>query len=185
MKHTKAEVPAYKFTVNHRPPSLKSSPENKQKYAEAVKSAAASCINSPITSNDIEVEICWSTSVREGMRADIDNIIKPTLDALIQVAFIDDKLVRSVTSTLFDMKQPQIVSGRVEDMGGLFYSNNPDVVQITIYSDRCLQMLGGAEKVNTQRREQYFTNFPQIAERHITQHSRWAWISDIMKIFRK
>ena len=73
------------------------------------------------------------------IRADIDNIIKPILDALKDVVYIDDNQVRSVTSTLFDLRQDNTISGYVEDIKDLFYSGNNNAVQVSIYSDEELK----------------------------------------------
>jgi hypothetical protein len=112
-------------------------------------------IASPIQSDDVEVEICWATKAREGIRADIDNIIKPTLDALIGIAFDDDKRVRSVTSTLIDRKKDTTLAAYVEDLGPLLYVRQDDAVQIAIYSDTRLAELGGEEVVRQQRNAEF------------------------------
>jgi Holliday junction resolvase RusA-like endonuclease len=78
--------------------------------------AAQAHISTPITEDDIEFELLYSTLTKKGVRADIDNIIKPNLDALKGMAYNDDIQVRSVTATLFDRNKENIVSGRVEHM---------------------------------------------------------------------
>jgi hypothetical protein len=61
-------------------------------------------------------------------RLDADNVNKPTLDALKGVAYTDDAQVRSATATVFDRTASNLVHGRVQHMGRLFYSPHPDVV---------------------------------------------------------
>jgi uncharacterized protein (DUF433 family) len=82
------------------------------------------------------------------VRADIDNIIKPTLDALKDVVYNDDRQLRSVRATLFDRNKENIVFGRVEQRGRLFYSPEKDVILISIYSDSRLQELGGERSMS-------------------------------------
>jgi hypothetical protein len=64
------------------------------------------------------------------IRADIDNSIKPILDALKDVVYIDDNQVRSVTATLFDLRQYNKISGYVEDIKDLFYSGKDNAFGI-------------------------------------------------------
>jgi hypothetical protein len=118
-------------------------------------------ILSPIKSDDIEVEICWATKRRQGIRADIDNIIKLIIDALCGIAYNDDKQVRSTTATLFDLNKQNVVSGFVEDMVPLFYSSHPDAIQISIYSDTHLEELGGEESIKKERSEKLTKRFEQ------------------------
>jgi hypothetical protein len=78
-------------------------------------------------------------------------LVKPTLDALKGVAYSDDHQVRSITASLFDLTQQNIIDGRVEHMGKLFYSANSNVLLIAIYSDIRLKELGGEEEVKKRR----------------------------------
>jgi len=139
--------------VNHQPNLRK----HKQQYIQAVRSEAQKIIPTPIAVNDIEVEIIYSTSMSEGCRADVDNIIKPTLDALVEVGFTDDRQVRSVTATLFDKNKGSIVDGRVEYMGQLFSTEDKHVVLICVYSDSRLKELGGEEAVRKKRRDEFLS----------------------------
>jgi len=67
---------------------------------------------------------------------DIDNVNKPTLDALKNIAYLDDRQVRSIESSLFGPNSNHNISGRVEHMGPLFFSNQDHVIVISIYRDR-------------------------------------------------
>jgi Holliday junction resolvase RusA-like endonuclease len=155
VRHNRKDLPAYQFVVYERPKSPQGKRKSVSKYIAAIKTEAIKHILSPILSPDIEVEICWATNARVGIRADIDNIIKPTLDALVGIAYDDDKKVRSVTSTLFDQTQKNDIEGYVEDFGKLFYSNRNDAVQIAIYSDSRLVELGGYDKIFRERSEEF------------------------------
>lgn len=155
MRHPRAPTPAYQVWVEHRPSS---SGKGKEAYFNAVKAGAAE-IGSPIAANDIEVEIVYSTVRKIAKRLDADNVIKPTLDALKGIAYRDDAQVRSVTATLFDRSANHVVHGRVEHMGRLFYSPNPDVVLVMIYSGTRLADLGGEQEVQRQRYEAWQRDF--------------------------
>ena len=148
VRHRRFDTPVYQIWVYHQP---KQKRRSKQMYIELVRAEAATVIENPIVSSDVEVEILYSTQIDKGVRADIDNVIKPTLDGLKGVAYADDSQVRSVTATLFDRTRDNILSGRVEYLGPLFYSGDSHVLLISIYSDTCLAEHGGEETL-TQRR---------------------------------
>ena len=99
MRHTRVNTPAYVLWVECRP-SLGG--KGKAAYYDAVKKAARDEIGSPIPSDDIEVEIAYSTTEPPATRMDTDNVPKPTLDALTGVAYHDDRQVRHAECTLFD-----------------------------------------------------------------------------------
>ena len=101
----------------------------------------------PIVTDDVEVEITYSTSRKSGIRSDIDNIIKPTLDALTTVVFADDRQVRSVLATLWLQRERGVIGGSEEQLARLVMSFGPDFVMISIYSDSRLRELGGSLKV--------------------------------------
>lgn len=133
--------------------------KGKKVYYEAVKQAARNEIDSLIISDDIEIEIVYSTDVEKGNRKDTDNVNKPTLDALEGVAYNNDRQVRSVSCTVFDKKLLSNASGRVEHLGRLFYSDKSHIVLIMIYSDTRLSELGGEEKVRDSRYLKWQQNF--------------------------
>ncbi len=162
MRHTRAQTPAHLVWVEKRPSS---SGTGKTAYFDAVKAAAVAEVGTPITANDIEVEIVYSTTRKPAERLDTDNISKPTLDALKGVAYTDDRQIRSATSTAFDRNVGNVVHGRVEHMGKLFYSPAPDVVLIMIYSDASLAELGGEEVVQRRRYGQWQRDFEQTLAR--------------------
>lgn len=155
MRHYRSNTPAYLFSVRAEPRT-----KHKKPYVDAVSQAAGVTISSPILEDDIEVEIIYSTRKRSTIRADIDNIIKPTLDALKDIAYLDDAQVRSVKATLFDRNKPARVSGHVEIFGPLFSSPNEDVLVISIYSDSRLGELGGEDSAKKRRFEQWSTEHP-------------------------
>lgn len=54
------------------------------------------------------------------------------------------------------------VSGRVEHMGHLFYSDKPHVILIMIYSDTRMAELGGEGEVQRRRYAAWQLNFDRI-----------------------
>ena len=168
MKHNRLETPAYIFLIYQRP-SLKG--KSKQNYIAAVKKAAQEAIPNPIKTEDIEVEVAYSTSATQHQRNDIDNVTKPTLDAMKGIAYLDDRQVRTINATLFDRNKNHTLSGRVEQIGHLFYSNHPEVVQISIYSDSRIEELGGENKVKEERFKKWEVEFSNKLAKQETRGS--------------
>jgi hypothetical protein len=80
-----------------------------QKYKEAIKKAASTKF--PVGATDREwlyVRIIFFTWKKRG--PDIDNIIKPIVDALKGVVYRDDKQISQCVSTRIDLVQPYNVS---------------------------------------------------------------------------
>ena len=75
MHHKQAETPAYVLWVESRP-STKA--KGKEAYVRAIQDAAKAEIAEPIHTDDVEVEIVYSTTAKEP--PDVDNAGKPTLD---------------------------------------------------------------------------------------------------------
>lgn len=66
----------------------------KTKYVQVIQKATKEQVPYPVRSGRIDIEIFFVAL--STMRADVDNIIKPILDALVNIVFFDDKQVRSV-----------------------------------------------------------------------------------------
>lgn len=162
MRHTRIQTPAHVIWVEHRPSN---SGKGKTSYCDAVRVEATAEVGTAITASDIEVNIVYSTDRKPLTRLDADNVSKPTLDALKGVAYADDRQVRSVTSSIFDRTVNNVVDGKVEHLGKLFYSPKPDVVLIMIYSDTRLAELGGEQEVQRRRYETWGLDFEQALVR--------------------
>lgn len=158
MRHHRTDTPSYMFWVFHQPFTKAGSSQGKA-YRSEVKKAATAEIPNPIPSSDIEIEISYASKIRSTIRADVDNVIKPTLDALKGVAYLDDLQVRSVTASIFDLNQPNIVDGRVEHMGPIFHSGKSDILLIAVYSDTRLNELGGEAAVKERRLKEWEREF--------------------------
>jgi DNA-directed RNA polymerase subunit RPC12/RpoP len=149
MRHARIEMPAYIVWVEARPTHQG---KGKTAYYDAVQAVARAAIATPITSSDIEIEIVYSTTAKQQVRLDTDNVNKPTLDALKGVAYVDDAQVRRADSRLFDRTTTVgTVHGRVEHIERLFFNPQRHVLMILIYSDTRLAELGGAQVVEQQR----------------------------------
>jgi hypothetical protein len=67
---------------------------SKANYVERIRTAAKAMIGAPLRSPRIDVEIWFSAPGFS--RPDVDNVIKPVLDAFVGVVYEDDNQVRSV-----------------------------------------------------------------------------------------
>ena len=88
---TRGEAPRFRIWVPGKPRSANGGARSR--YREAIANAARQVIERPIGSSDVDIEV-WFGS--DAMRPDVDNILKPVLDALKGVAYRDDCQVRSV-----------------------------------------------------------------------------------------
>ncbi len=84
--------PIFRIWVEGYPQSFRK--KRKERYIEKIREAARTIVPRPTRSTRIDIEIYYHT--KQGIRADVDNVIKPILDALIGVAYFDDSQVRSV-----------------------------------------------------------------------------------------
>ncbi len=125
-------VPVYGFWVHQRP--TRNSPAGYRAYVAALQEAGRGAIDRPIESNDVEVEVLYVTRApREAL--DVDNLGKPTLDALKGVAYLDDRQVRAFRVAKFDKTQPGQISGRIGPITLLWHDDaHPHAVWIFIYS---------------------------------------------------
>lgn len=85
------------FLVADRPLSLQAKPQSKADWKAQVKSEAKKIWSSPpIEEGDLHVSIVYLCD--DSPQPDTDNIVKPILDALIGLVYIDDKLVSDIES---------------------------------------------------------------------------------------
>lgn len=87
---------AISFWVTGTPRSLAA--QKKERYTAAIQEAARAVFKKPLESPRIDVEIVFAAEDRN-LRADVDNVAKPILDALKDIAYVDDKQVRCVRIT--------------------------------------------------------------------------------------
>jgi hypothetical protein len=141
------DVPAYRLWLYERP-FLKG--KGKQQYMAALRQEASRHVATPISSDDIELSLVYSTTSPLAERADVDNILKPTLDALKGIAYTDDEQVRAVSSRIFQgmpfcVNPTEYVSLTLIEP--LVRSGFRDLIVVSIFSDKRLAELGGKEKV--------------------------------------
>lgn len=141
--HSLEPRPVYQLFVYARPSSKG---KGRATYVDAVRAEAKRRIDTPIDSADVEVSILYS-SVRNALqRLDIDNTLKPTLDALCGIAFTDDRQVQAVTARLIDRSAEMIELGAEDRLGRYLFNailnGGDEVVIVHVFSDKRLEWLG-------------------------------------------
>lgn len=86
-------TPDFRIWVAGRPQSAQKRGSNKN-YVQRIRNAAVAVVPHPTKSPRVDIEIWFSAD--SVSRADVDNIIKPVLDALVGVVYENDRQVRSV-----------------------------------------------------------------------------------------
>ena len=90
--------PIFRIWVKSRPhSSQRRNRKALQSYIEFIRDAAKQVVPRPTESKMLDIEIWFQEET--SLRADVDNIIKPVLDGLKGVVYLDDSQVRSVKAT--------------------------------------------------------------------------------------
>ena len=80
------------------------------KYKEAIQQAARSRVGAPLDGSDLYARIVWLHRVGRGQ--DVDNIIKPLLDALEGIVYEDDGQISQCLAVAIDSSAEVQVSDR-------------------------------------------------------------------------
>ena len=99
---------AFEFIVQGPPVSLNAKKNNARRYQKWIKTVRSAAVvewpvgRSATEDKDVEVSI---TNYYTLAPPDVDNIIKPILDSLETVVYLNDKQVRRVTSERFNLHE--------------------------------------------------------------------------------
>ena len=124
--------PIYRLWIEGRPLSRQG--RLQPNYARRIREVAAAAIRQPIQTRRIDVEIFFVSP--RSLRADVDNVIKPILDALEGIAFMDDFQVRSVKATRFPEPGEEAfgIGGPIEkDVLVRLFEEHPKEFLVNIY----------------------------------------------------
>jgi Holliday junction resolvase RusA-like endonuclease len=165
-KHELEQVPVYQLFVYARPSS---SGKGRQAYVSALQVEARRQNVTPIDMPDVEIAMIYSTKRPASIRADVDNILKPTLDGLKGIAYVDDRVVRAVSARIFDRSGPFLIWLDSVDAVGLLNSiNHPDhddVIIVYLYSPSRTEEMGGREAVRARLRQEALDETRSVYER--------------------
>ena len=131
--------PTYAFFVDQRPSW--GSARGKAAYQAAIAAEARMHVSSPIVSDDVEVDILFSSELPEKL-LDVDNAAKATLDAMTGVVFLDDRQVRALHVLRFDRSKPLHVSGRLAPLRAILARVVDHSVWVNVYSRSRADELG-------------------------------------------
>ncbi|MFC1913904.1 RusA family crossover junction endodeoxyribonuclease [Chloroflexota bacterium] len=112
--------PAFRIWVQGHPQSVQGTPKHLAQHRERIAESARQVVPYPAKSKRIDIEIYFQS--RRPLRPDVDNIIKPILDALNGIVYFDDSQVRSIRVAAFPVDEPYGISGptSVEILDRLF-----------------------------------------------------------------
>ena len=132
--------PAFRIWVQGHPQSMQGTPRHLAQYRERITESARQVVPYPVKSTRIDIEIYFQS--RGPLRPDVDNIIKPILDALNGVVYFDDSQVRSIRVAAFPTDEAYGFSGptSIETLDRLF-KDSADEFLIDIYEG--LTLYGG------------------------------------------
>jgi len=91
--------PVFRIWVKGHPQSVQGNRRHLAQYRRRIGEAAREVVPHPTRSTRIDVEIYFRA--QSPLRPDIDNIIKPVLDGLKGVVYVDDSQVRSIKVASF------------------------------------------------------------------------------------
>ena len=89
--------PIFRIWVPGYPKSSQANRSSLDPYKEGIRTAAKEIIPQPTKSRRLDIEIFFQAESL--LRPDVDNVIKPILDALKGIVYEDDSQVRSVKIT--------------------------------------------------------------------------------------
>ena len=109
--------PTYRIWVRGRPQSAQKR-GSRDRYVEAIRVAARSVVERPTASRRLDVDVWFCAD--SVSRADVDNVLKPVLDALCGVVYLDDRQVRSVRAVAVPNDDAMRFSGPLSVINRLF-----------------------------------------------------------------
>ena len=123
----------YTICIKEKPLSLQGTSKFIKNYKNRIIAEAKKNIANPIN-KDIGIEITWTSDENKGRRSDLDNIIKPIIDALIGIAYNDDKQIRTIVANYYDRNKSHKIGLNMQDFIYSFFQQEGNVVVIRIYN---------------------------------------------------
>jgi len=136
---TVERTPAFRIWVPGRPRSFqrRQNTKAKQEYIARIKEAAEKVVPFPTGSGRLDIEIFFLAE--RSLRADVDNIIKPILDALRGVVYEDDRQVRSVRAVAVAADDAVTLTGRCSwKTGDRSFESDGKEFFVDVYHGRAL-----------------------------------------------
>ena len=124
--------PVFRIWIPGSPRAAGKNRGARTRYVEQIRRAASEVVPHPTRSPRIDIEVFFYADTT--LRADVDNVIKPILDALIGVVYEDDRQVRSVKATAFPKGDAFRSSGSMDVLNRLM-KTEPKEFLINVYED--------------------------------------------------
>lgn len=123
------------FLVHGTPVSAQSKlPKSRETWREQVKSASRAALPDPHFASDQRLAVTLYYFPPEPMQGDIDNIVKPILDALSKHVYIDDHQIDRVVVQKFELSESFAFGHTQPVLAGAQKSERP-VLYIRISND--------------------------------------------------
>jgi crossover junction endodeoxyribonuclease RusA len=115
------------FTVVGTPASVQASGPTRARWKREVAAAARACWppGEPPLTDKLHIRITHYHDSAAPL--DVDNMIKPIQDALIGIAYVDDRQLTGTAAFLMDLNAPYWVRGMTPEQARGFVSNEPFV----------------------------------------------------------
>lgn len=133
--------PECRFWVDGRPQSAQKAGSNTS-YRKRISTAAKEAMGNraPCTSGSLIVEVWFCYP--ESKRPEVDNVLKPILDAMEGVVYINDRQVRQVKCTAFPDSGPWKVRTKGEALGRLRNTDHREFL-VLVFDETHLGVLDG------------------------------------------
>ncbi|MFO7997013.1 MAG: RusA family crossover junction endodeoxyribonuclease [Dehalococcoidia bacterium] len=106
---TVVRKPAFRIWVQGHPQSVQGDRKHLAAYRRRIGEAAREVVPYPTKSKRIDLEVYFQS--QRALRPDVDNILKPILDALKGTVYTDDSQVRSITVVALPTDQAYSLGG--------------------------------------------------------------------------
>ena len=101
--------PEFRIWIEGHPQSFQGGRRQLAQYRENISESAKKIVPHSVDSNRIDIEIYFY--YQRPLRPDIDNIVKPILDALKGIVYLDDSQVRSIHVVALPTNEAHGISG--------------------------------------------------------------------------
>jgi crossover junction endodeoxyribonuclease RusA len=109
-------------------------PSGLEEWKRRIKEAAGSTIPHPHFASEGRMSVTLYYFPDAPMQGDIDNIVKPVLDALSQYVYLDDRQVERLVVQRFD-PQHELVAGSASEGVRRGFSGTPPALYVRISDD--------------------------------------------------
>lgn len=126
------------FILDEVPVSLSGKPASINRWKHTVETAARASIDASSWATDQPVSVTIFYFPEDRMQGDVDNIVKPILDAMKPFIYIDDRQVERVWVQKFEPDRPALVANDATITLASALDNDTPILYIRIDDDGSL-----------------------------------------------